>query len=332
MRSVICSDIAPDCRKFLCAVHKPIRLYNGVEKRGFADRKLDLYTAGFPCQPWSSEGKGEGRQDKLGRGKVFDHISRYIDRAQPTVFCLENVSALTHSQHKDAFNAILETLRKSGLYFVTWRVLNSSDFGLPQSRHRLFIVGLLRAKMNPRFTGFPWPKPRSRMPLPLERFLCGGKGILKRTWPKKSVIAKQIKNAEARIRAAGGDPSKKMYAVDANSGCGAPNMMCDRVPCLTRTRAACGGYFLTREDLRRFHCVEEMLNLQGLPVTFRAQACRAGITDRQLAQMVGNAIPTNILMILLARMLTVVDLQGSQRELRTLQHTRCGPPQHTRCV
>ena len=268
--------------------------------------EVGVYTAGFPCQPWSSEGKRQGRRDHLRRGKVFDHVAKYIEKHQPKVFLLENVQALTFKSHKEAFEAMLRALRQSGCYFVSWRILNASQFGLPQSRPRLYIVGLLRTAVRSDFAGFPWPKPKVVDPLPLRRFLCGGGGVLRRTWQPDSCVALQIKEGEASIRAAGDRPHEKMFAVDAHSGRGSPSTMLDKIPCLTRTRAASGGFFLPHRDFRLFLCVEEMLNLQGLPLSHRAAARRVGISDRQFGQMVGNAIATNTLKPILGRVLTLI--------------------------
>eukprot|EP00974_Lingulodinium_polyedra_P108061 10460393-Lingulodinium_polyedra.AAC.1 len=61
------------------------------------------------------------------------------------MFVLENVKALTFKRHEKPFKLMLNSLRASGQYFVTWRILNAVDVGIPQSRPRLFIVGLLRS-------------------------------------------------------------------------------------------------------------------------------------------------------------------------------------------
>ena len=185
-----CCDKLPECQTFLKAVHKPKLLFTDVVNRDLEKvPKVDVYTAGFPCQPWSSEGKGQGRRDELGRGRVFDHVAKYIEKHQPKVFLLENVQAMTFKSHTQAFEAMLRTLRQSGCYFVTWRVLNASHFGLPQSRPRLYIVGLLRTAVRSDFAGFPWPKPKKVDPLPLRRFLCGGGGVLRRAWQPGSCVA-----------------------------------------------------------------------------------------------------------------------------------------------
>ena len=134
----------PVCRKVLLSVHQPRVVYDDVTKRDVKNMpKVDLYTAGFPCQPWSSEGKGEGRRDKQGRGLIFDHILKYINEKLPKCSLLENVVSLSQGKHKKACEKMLASLRQSEEYFVTWRVLNAANYGIPQNRPRVFIVGLL---------------------------------------------------------------------------------------------------------------------------------------------------------------------------------------------
>lgn len=98
----------------------------------------DILTAGFPCQPFSIIG------DKLGfadtRGTLFFEIERILRAKQPHAFLLENVKQLATHDSKRTITVILKTLRDLG-YFVHWKVLNALDFGLPQKRERIFIVG-----------------------------------------------------------------------------------------------------------------------------------------------------------------------------------------------
>ena len=204
---------------------------------------------------------------------------------------------------------MLESLKGSGRYFVSWRVLNCVGVGLPQSRPRLYIVGLRRGAIKASAgAGFAWPKKKDLAPLPLKRFLCGGCGVLKATPKRGSAARRQLVKAKRAIKACEGDPSMEPWVVDCNSGREEPSYMLGRLPCLTRTRAACGGHWVT--GMGRFLTVEEMLNLMGLPVSFREKGRQAGLSDVQIAQMAGDAIPTNMLMILLARILTKLGLQG----------------------
>ena len=270
-----------------------------------------MYTAGFPCQPWSSEGKSKGFKDADGRGRVFDHVAKYIQEREPKGSLMENVRALTFNTHAKAFAKMLDTLRPSGRYFITWRLLNCRDFGIPQNRHRLYIVGLRRdAVAASAGAGFPWPmKKKDMAPLPLRRFLCGGPGVLKTKPPAGSRAALQLYIAtKTIIKKHRNDPPTQPWVVECLSGREPPQCLLGIVPCITRTRAANGGHWVTQ--LGRFLTVEEMLNLQGLPVPFREKARQMGLTDVQIAQMAGNAIPTNVLMLLLARILTKLGLEG----------------------
>jgi site-specific DNA-cytosine methylase len=129
----------------------------------------DLYVAGFPCQPFSPLGLREGVSDRRGRGRIIAHVVDALEAKQPTAFILENVRGLVSSHHK-TFDYILQKLRSicGKAYKISWRVLNTEEFGVPQHRERVYIVGVKKdaAKGNPPFT---WPTPMS--PKPLASFL-----------------------------------------------------------------------------------------------------------------------------------------------------------------
>ncbi|MGL5032446.1 MAG: DNA cytosine methyltransferase, partial [Microcystaceae cyanobacterium] len=100
----------------------------------------DILTAGFPCQAFSIAGRRDGFEDS--RGTLFFEIARIIKEKQPKAFFLENVKGLiSHNQGK-TLRVILEILRNDLHYFVPEpQVLNAKDFGVPQNRERIFIVG-----------------------------------------------------------------------------------------------------------------------------------------------------------------------------------------------
>lgn len=99
---------------------------------------IDLLCAGFPCQSHSTLGDRLGFEDN--RGKLFSHLRNYIKQAKPTAFLLENVKGLLSSNEGKNFKNILSSLKKLG-YQVSWTILDSKNFGLPQHRERVFIVG-----------------------------------------------------------------------------------------------------------------------------------------------------------------------------------------------
>ena len=101
---------------------------------------FDLLCAGFPCQSFSIAGKRGGFAD--ARGTLFFEIARLVADKRPAYFILENVPGLLSHDKGRTFHTILSTLSELG-YGVEWKVLNSKDFGVPQSRKRVYIVGYL---------------------------------------------------------------------------------------------------------------------------------------------------------------------------------------------
>ena len=84
MELCFCSEKQRECQAFLKAVHGPKILYQNTDKEGAGEApEVDVYTAGFPCQPWSPEGKQKGLKDASGRGRGFDHVAKYIKEREP---------------------------------------------------------------------------------------------------------------------------------------------------------------------------------------------------------------------------------------------------------
>lgn len=100
---------------------------------------FDLFTGGFPCQPFSSAGLQLGEQDKYGRGTLFYHIVRICAVKKPKYLLLENVKGLTQKKFANFFEIIKSSLRDIGYGEIAYAVLNSKDYGIPQNRERLWI-------------------------------------------------------------------------------------------------------------------------------------------------------------------------------------------------
>lgn len=99
---------------------------------------FDVLLGGFPCQPFSISGKKLGFDDI--RGNLFFDIFRIINKKKPRVVVLENVQHLVHHNGGKTIKVIVNSLEELG-YNVSKRVLNSNEFGLPQNRERIFIIG-----------------------------------------------------------------------------------------------------------------------------------------------------------------------------------------------
>ncbi|HEL9151452.1 TPA: DNA cytosine methyltransferase [Listeria monocytogenes] len=102
---------------------------------------VDVICGGFPCQSFSIAGKRRGFEDI--RGTLFFDIARAAKQIKPRILFLENVKGLLSHNKGQTFATILRTLHEIG-YDAEWQVCNSKNFGVPQSRERVFIIGHLR--------------------------------------------------------------------------------------------------------------------------------------------------------------------------------------------
>ena len=105
----------------------------------------DVLCAGFPCQPFSISGKMRGFEDT--RGTLIYHVFKIIEAKQPEVVFLENVKHLIHHDKKRTLTTILTHLQELG-YYVEKKLLNATDFGLPQNRERIIIIGSKSKKFD----------------------------------------------------------------------------------------------------------------------------------------------------------------------------------------
>ena len=110
-------------------------------------RGVDIICGGFPCQAFSIAGNRRGFEDT--RGTLFFEIARFASILRPKYLFLENVKGLLNHQKGDTFETMLRALDELG-YDVEWQVLNSKNFGVPQNRERVFIIGHLRGERTRR--------------------------------------------------------------------------------------------------------------------------------------------------------------------------------------
>ncbi|WP_259679936.1 DNA (cytosine-5-)-methyltransferase [Leuconostoc citreum] len=114
---------------------------------------FDVLFAGFPCQPFSYAGQLRGFSDET-RGTLFFDIVRIVKEKQPKMFLLENVKGIKSHDKGHTMKVIISQLEKLG-YHVQWKILNSLNYGVPQSRERWYCVGF---KEN---VNFEFPKPNT---------------------------------------------------------------------------------------------------------------------------------------------------------------------------
>lgn len=166
--SVFACEIDKYARQSFEQLHKPNTFYNDITTRNHKEvEQLDLYVAGFPCQAFSMAGKRKGFEE--ARGTLFFNVAEFIQINQPKVFVLENVKGLLSHDRGNTFQTIVDILSNGGGtqngqisldvfedglgYHIYWQVLNTKDYGIPQNRERIFIVGFKD------FREFSFPKP-----------------------------------------------------------------------------------------------------------------------------------------------------------------------------
>ena len=166
--SVFACEIDKYARQSFQQLHNPKTFYNDITTRNHKEvKQLDLYVAGFPCQSFSMAGKRKGFDE--ARGTLFFNVADFIKFNQPKVFVLENVKGLLNHDKGKTFQTIVDILSNGGGtqngqigfdmfddglgYHIYYKVLNTKDFGIPQNRERIFIVGFKD------FRDFSFPKP-----------------------------------------------------------------------------------------------------------------------------------------------------------------------------
>lgn len=136
-RCVFSSEIDKDCRNVYMLNYNELPFFDVSKLDSTLLPDFDILTAGFPCQPFSISGNRRGFDDI--RGTLFFEIVRIIKDKCPPVIMLENVKNLIYHDSGRTIGTILSILEGMD-YFVSWKLLNAKDFGLPQNRERIIII------------------------------------------------------------------------------------------------------------------------------------------------------------------------------------------------
>lgn len=223
----------------------------------------DILFAGFPCQPFSIIGKMKGLKDT--RGTLFFDIARILKAKRPKSFILENVKQLAGHDKGRTLKVILKSLKQLG-YNVQYSILNALDFGLPQKRERVVIVGHLEPIM------FTFPS-AIRPFKPLSE-------ILEKKVDKKYIASDMIRQKRKNSHKSSYFPSIWHENKSGN--------ICS-YPYSCALRAGASHNYLLVNGKRRL-TPREMLRLQGFPDSFKIV-----VSDAQIKKQAGNAVPVNMI-------------------------------------
>jgi len=232
---------------------------------------FDLLFGGFPCQAFSICGLMKGFEDKT-RGTLFFDIARIIKEKQPQAFVLENVKNLASHDGGKTLQTILETLRDELGYHVDYHLLNALDFGLPQKRERIIIVGSKKPfKMDWDFN----VKKKKTLDDILE------KNVDKKHFASPDIVAKRKAMHTAKVTPSIWHENK--------SG----NVSSYPYSCALRAGASY-NYLLVNGERRL--TPREMLRLQGFSDEFKMV-----VSDCQTRKQAGNAIPVDMVAMVIER-------------------------------
>ena len=233
---------------------------------------FDLFVGGFPCQAFSIAGKRGGFEDT--RGTLFFDIARILKAKRPRHVLLENVKGLLSHDEGRTFKTIIATFTELG-YGVEWQVLNTKNFGIPQNRERVYIVG--------HSGGF-----RGRAVFP---FGTGGKKDIKPDGRKSTEVFPTIRathyksgdNQPVVAQPFIQNPKMRNYKKDYNNSVAITASVYKEPPTVNAIRR------LTPTECER---------LQGFP-----DGWTNGVSDTQRYKTLGNAVTTNVVEAIISRLI-----------------------------
>ncbi|WP_192348627.1 DNA cytosine methyltransferase [Algoriphagus sp. Y33] len=234
----------------------------------------DILFAGFPCQPFSIIGQMKGLSDT--RGTLFFDIARIIKEKEPKAFILENVKQLVGHDQGNTLKVILKTLKELG-YHVQYSVLNALDYGLPQKRERIVIVGHKESIM------FTYPDP-IRPYKPLTEIL--EKGVDEKHYASQYIREKREESHKSSFYPSIWHENK------SGNICSYP------FSCALRAGASY-NYLLVNGERRL--TPREMFRLQGFPDWYKIV-----VSDGQARRQAGNAVPVNMIKAVVQKLLPYV--------------------------
>jgi len=244
---------------------------------------VDFYMFGFPCQSFSINGLRGGFEDTRGT-LVFESL-RIIKEIRPKYFIAENVKGLTYHDKVDkkdkygrTFNTVMNAFNELD-YNIHWKVLNSNDYGIPQNRERIFIVGIRKDIDQP----FEFPEPL-KLNKTINDFLDNHNDIpLKEFYDPKDILEKEPGKRKAKLKqthiwtGTAFEQRRRVYSV--NGSC----------PCIDATIAPKIHYKYEGKDYYRTITSKEALKLQGFPGDFKNT-----IGELQMRKKAGNSITVDV--------------------------------------
>lgn len=246
----------------------------------------DILLAGFPCQPFSQAGLKKGFYDT--RGTLFFDIERILSKKKPQSFLLENVKQLKGHDKGRTLETILCHLKEIGYNNVQYSILRARDFGLPQNRERIYIVGFIDDSIN-----FQFPNPE-RIPTTVGQ-------ILEKNVDDKYTISDKLWDGHQRRKIANKEKGKGF-------GYGIVNELSPYTNTISARYYKDGSEILVEQTGKNPRKItpREAARLQGFPDSFVIP-----VSDNQAYQQFGNSVAVNVIEKIASQMLPHIRINES---------------------
>lgn len=283
---IFSSEVDKNCIEFIERNFPPAKIYQDLKLRDntvFAKKPLDLYIAGFPCQTFSSLGRNEGFNNSI-KGTIFFYVYDFIRVNRPHVFILENVRTLeTHDKGK-TFSIITSLMAELKDYNIDYAVLNTKDYGIPQSRNRIFIIGIKKSVQRKQFNF-----PEKLDSLPLKAFLDPKLPAEPAKLAHKNLMTEIISKYKGQH-----DFLKDLWVLNLNVSSiewfrKGEKEIC---PCIVTN----SKYYIPNSKYKRYLTPRETLLLQSIPV----DNYDFDFPDAVVYKFAGNTISINVIALILS--------------------------------
>jgi len=292
---------------------KTYKLFYGEDEHNYGDLmkiesnelpEFDFLISGFPCQTFSIVGKRCGLNDE-DKGQVIYGLSSILKKKKIKYFILENVKGLVNHDKGNTFEIVLDLLKKSG-YKVFYKVLNSLDFGVPQMRERIYLVGIREDLVDDDFV-FEFPDNYDNEPLTLKECLIekSEKFIFDENHSTFQTFQKYLNNKYNSGKYKLEELLKEeLLILDTRQS--DLRLYRDKVPTLRRGRH--GILYVKNGKLRKLSGYETLL-LQGFSKELSSLA-KNKIDNGKLLQQTGNAMTTKVIGAIAENLLHSIKKKG----------------------
>lgn len=268
-------EIDPYARKSIEANYNPQQMFHDITKRDHEKLpQVDIYVCGFPCQPFSLMGKKQGRDDP--RSNIMVQCIKVIQVKLPKVFILENVKHFMYIENGKVYQYLEQRLRSLKKYNIYTNIVNTKDYGIPQNRERVYIIGIRKDAQKREFI-----LPSKKAPKSLAHFI-----IDKTVYPEKQ-SDKMLQNNLKKVY------NCKLCIVTPFTYY---SPMKGLSPTIT-TQAS--RFYLTKYN--RCLYPKEALLLQGFPDDFKQV-----VSNHQLFKQAGNSMSVNVLKAILQSVISAI--------------------------